>query len=206
MSALLWKGEKFIIMWPKVLHLIGGLQTRILTSFANMCCSLFLQQKLDLSCITLLDTQPPSFLLHDSLWKELLLLWFTLYCLSHSCVPLTGKTILDNMSPFAVLPLTIWKSELASVVDKNSPFSSWFLAYSVLVNCYGRSNGFLETLLPFFFPPTTSRLVLGSLVGMGLLCRKKEVIKCFWMDHPATSACQCRLGLCVPFVTSLTLF
>lgn len=42
MSASLWKGGKFIILWSAVPYLIGGLEARILASVANLLCSFFL--------------------------------------------------------------------------------------------------------------------------------------------------------------------
>ena len=82
-------------------------------------------------------------------------------------------------------------------------FFSGFLAYSVLVNRYRLSKGFPETLsVPFLFSPHNQPFGAWQLDSVGWLCRKREVIKYSWMNHPAASASQCRLGLCVSFVTS----
>lgn len=54
----------------------------------------------------------------------------------------------------------------------------------MLVNRYGLSNDFLETLsAPFLFSSEINPLVVGSLTGVGLLYRMKEGIKCFGMNH-----------------------
>lgn len=68
MSALLWEGRTFIIMWSQALYLIGGLKARILASCAHILCSpFFLLHKLDLSCMIVYEII--SFWLHGSLWS-----------------------------------------------------------------------------------------------------------------------------------------
>lgn len=63
MSALLWKGRTFILMWSQVLYLIGGLQAKILASCAHILCSLFFTTQI-------------RFELHNCVWdNQLLAAW-----------------------------------------------------------------------------------------------------------------------------------